>query len=333
MPTVIRLSMLCIGIMAAPAALAQKQLEFASGATHETNFESTYGWELDYAQSLSQHTYASLDWLNEGHQENDHRDGLAAQLWTHADLLDGQLSLAAGIGPYAYFDTSRDEPHPYFAPYTDGHGLTLLLSADLTWYMSQHWLSYLRANRIEAEGQVTTMFLLGLGYRFDKRSAAASGTTAPEPLDDEVTLSWGRTDLNSFVSESSSAYALEYRHSLSRHADWTLGWLDEGYDGIIRREGVTSQIWLVKPLRDDRLVLGIGAGAYYAVQQADQTFSVMHQRPVSMPADDSHLSGIVSVMVDYRFDSNWFAHFTFNRIVTNYDRDADVILVGAGYRF
>jgi hypothetical protein len=333
--TAIRILMLLAGILAAPAADAQRQLEFAGGSTHETNFESTYGWELDYAEGLSEHSYAMLGWLNEGHQENDHRDGLTAQIWAHTDFLDRQLSLAAGVGPYAYFDTYRDEAHPFYSPYTDAHGLTLIYSAELTWYMDQSWLTFLRANRLEAEGQVSTMLLLGLGYEFDGQSAPRPASTAAgtEPLKNWLTLYVGRTSLNSFVSESSTAYAIEYRRRLSRHVDWSVGWLDEGTNDIVHREGVTLQLWLVRPLLEHRLALGIGAGTYIAENQRDQTFSVAHHQVSSTPSDDQRVSGIVSVVATYRLDQHWLARLSFNRIVTNYDRDADVILLGTGYRF
>jgi hypothetical protein len=337
---VIRILILLVGILAASTASAQGQLEFGSGATHETNRESTYGWELDYSEELGQHAYMTLGWLNEGHQIDNHRDGLNSQIWARTDLIDSKLSIAAGVGPYFYFDTVRDGPHPSYAQYENKHGPGLIYSAELTYYLDSPWLLYLRANRVIAEsGSNTSMLLLGFGYRFGGRRDRAQPSAPPEssltegPLDDELTVALGRTSLNSFVSEGSSAYAVEYRHDLSRHVDWTVGWLEEGENNIIHRDGVTSQFWLVKPLRDDRLVLGIGAGVYVAVDQHDQTFVVMHHQPSGVDSDDDRLSGIISVMATWRFDPRWFIRGSFNRVVTHYDRDADVILLGAGYRF
>jgi hypothetical protein len=50
-------------------------------------------------------------------------------------------------------------------------------------------------------------------------------------------------------------------------------------------------------------------------------------------SEDKRVSGILSLSASYRFDPRWFARLSFNRIVTRYDRDADVILLGGGYRF
>jgi hypothetical protein len=335
---VIRILILLAGLSVASTAGAQEELRLGGGSSHETNLESTYGWELDYAHGLSDHVYLSLGWLNEGHQLDEHRDGFTAEAWAHADFFDQRLSLAVGAGPYLFFDTSRDEAHPFFAPYENGHGLRPLYSAELTWYVDPSWLAYIRANHIEDGDHVrTTMLLLGFGYSFDGHpiySASSSpADTTSGPRDNELTLYIGQTTLNSFVSESSTAYALDYRRHLSLHSDWTLGWLNEGANELIRRNGITTEFWLEDPVLDGRVELGAGAGAYIVVNQQNQTFVVMHHKATAVPSDDERVEGMISFTAAWRFDPSWSARFSFNRIVTSYDRDADVILIGAGYRF
>jgi hypothetical protein len=43
--------------------------------------------------------------------------------------------------------------------------------------------------------------------------------------------------------------------------------------------------------------------------------------------------GIITLTASYRFDPRWFARLSWNRVVTHYDRDTGVILLGGGYRF
>ena len=43
--------------------------------------------------------------------------------------------------------------------------------------------------------------------------------------------------------------------------------------------------------------------------------------------------GIVTLTTSYRFHPHWGVRASWNRIVTNYNRDTDVILGGIGYRF
>ena len=56
-------------------------------------------------QGLGKYTAVSVSWLNEGHLPNNHRDGISAQLWGRVNLFHQRFSLAAGIGPYLFYDT------------------------------------------------------------------------------------------------------------------------------------------------------------------------------------------------------------------------------------
>ena len=318
-----RFLLLLVGISAAFSADAQELL-LLGGATYDSNVsESTYAWAVEYAQGLGENAYVTLAWLNEGHIQNHHRDGPTAQIWGRINLLDRHLSLALGIGPYSYFDTAQAERG---ASYANDHGWGLIYSAGLTWYTDRRWLFHLRANRIEAQDGVDrTMLLLGAGYQLDAPSVPGPRPTAPsitgKTTNNEVALFLGRTILNSFESENSTAAAAEYRRGLGRYVDWTVGWLHEGGNHIIRREGVTTQLWLVRPFFDNHLALGAGAGAYFVVSQENSG------------SDDDRVAGIITLTASYRFDPRWFARLSWNRVVTRYDRDTDVILLGGGYRF
>jgi outer membrane scaffolding protein for murein synthesis (MipA/OmpV family) len=48
---------------------------------------------------------------------------------------------------------------------------------------------------------------------------------------------------------------------------------------------------------------------------------------------DGILSALVSISASYRITHNWSARVTWNRVVTRYSHDTDVILCGIGYRF
>lgn len=100
-----------------------------------------------------------------------------------------------------------------------------------------------------------------------------------------------------------------------------VAWLYEGDTRLIRRHGLVSQFWLVKDFLGDSVTLGTGAGAYFAVdQRAGQD-------------GDEIISGIATLTGSYRFTQHWSLRTSWNRIVTNYDRDTDVIMAGIGYRF
>ena len=95
---------------------------------------------------------------------------------------------------------------------------------------------------------------------------------------------------------------------------------------LVRRTGIAAQIWGVREvLASDRLVLGIGFGPYLVIDK-DHT-------PASGEGGGSNFSWIVTATAAYRLSRHWNARVSWNRINTDYNRDTDVILFGAGYRF
>jgi hypothetical protein len=81
-----------------------------------------------------------------------------------------------------------------------------------------------------------------------------------------------------------------------------------------------TQLWLERAFLDDRVTLGIGGGPYFVVD-------------TYRPKDDETVVGVFSITAGYRLSPRWTARLSWNRVVTNYDSDADVILAGLGYRF
>jgi hypothetical protein len=108
-----------------------------------------------------------------------------------------------------------------------------------------------------------------------------------------------------------------------RYLDGTIYWLYEGDNRLIRRDGLAGQFWAVNAFLDDRIALGFGAGAYFAIDhhvgQNQGGYWI--------------ISAIATLTGSYRLDPHWSLRTSWNRIVTNYDRDTDVIMGGLGYRF
>lgn len=316
--------LLLIGMALAFPAAAQELL-FHAGITHSREErQTTYAWSVGYDQALGEHTFFTLGWINEGHLDSHHRDGPVAQIGARARLMDRRLGLSIAAGPYAYFDTTLAGQG---ASYADDHGFGIVYGASLSWYCDSPWFLQLRARRIQSDSDIdTSRLLLGVGYEFAAEREGGDATPrAARTTGNEITVFAGLTILNSFESQDSFASAIEYRRGVARHVDWTLGWLHEGDNQIIRRNGATTQLWAVRAFLDERLTLGAGAGAYVVVDE---------RRGDDTAANDGEpVSGIVSLTASYRFGRRWLARFTWNRIVTGYSRDTDVILLGSGHRF
>ncbi|HEY5513935.1 MAG TPA: hypothetical protein VIK40_09865 [Geomonas sp.] len=308
------------------AAVAQaafaRELYILGGAVQASDpSERTYSWQLEYRRDLLKHLAAGVCYLNEGHITGHHRDGYTVQLWTRTELLDRRLALAAAAGPYFFLDTaSRPDPQGF----SNDHGWKAMLSAAATWHTESDLLFELRSNWVKGpSGFDSVSVLAGLGYQFEPalESLAPKAATPEQEIRNEVTLFLGQTIVNSLDSQKSVAAGLEYRRHLSRHLDWTLAGLYEGDNRLIRRDGVITQLWATEQLLDGALSVGAGGGAY---------FNVGHYRH---PEGSRPLSGIISLTGSYRFTPHWAVRACWNRIVTSYERDADIFLGGVGYRF
>jgi hypothetical protein len=118
---------------------------------------------------------------------------------------------------------------------------------------------------------------------------------------------------------------VEYRRGLWRYLDVTASYIHEGGHVQSRRDGAAAQLWATRAFFDDRLTLSAGVGPYVAITQNDDL-------PQNRTGD-GRISGLVSVSASYRLGQHWLARVTWNRIVTRYDRDTDLIEAGVGFRF
>ncbi len=235
--------------------------------------------------------------------------------------------ISAGVGPYRYFDTvAATEGRGY----SNSHGWGMLMSVRAAYYTSHRWLAQLQVNRTQVfSGPNTTSLMFGIGYQLDApdtpgprdRAAGRAGRVTAN----EVTAMLGETILNSRRSPTALGGSLEYRRGIAKYVDWTATYLYEGAKQSVRRNGIASQVWLTRAFLDDKIALSAGAGAYLTLNERD-----IRGRPGE---GDGRVSGIVSISASYRFDDRWLARVTWNRVVTRYDRDTDVIQAGLGYRF
>ncbi len=285
--------------------------------------EHSYTWEAAFRHGFGRYAAWSFSWLNEGHIPNHHRDGPLLQAWARLPVLDDRLELAAGAGPYWFFDTVAAEAGQ---SYSNTHGWAAVVSVRAAYYFANRWVAQLKLNRVQADsGPGTTGILFGVGYQLDAPDRPGPRESAPtrsgSVSNDELTLMYGRSILNSQASETSTAGALEYRRGLARVVDVTATYLHEAGDLHARRDGIAAQLWLTGGYFGDRLTLAAGAGPYVAITQNDDQ------------TGDGRMSGLFSVSASYRFTTRWLARVTWNRVATRYDRDVDLILAGVGVQF
>lgn len=311
-----------LGAAVALSAGAQDFMVAGGVARSDEARARSHGWLISYSRDFGEHVSASLAYQNEGHVPSHHRDGHTAQLWARTGEIAPGFELAAGIGPYRYFDTTVAENAHGFV---DAGGWGTMYSVAATWRRpSSPWYYQLRFDRVEARQSIdTSLLLLGVGYHLDQDGSFSSGAASNEvrARSHEVALLGGQTIVNSFDSQSSWAKSIEYRHAFGPVLRGSVSWLYEGDARLLRRDGVLAQGWLEPGFHHDRFTLGLGYGAY---------FSVDDYHP---GASRSHVLAVLTTTASYHLDRGWVARVSWHRIVSTYDRDTDIVLLGVGYRF
>ena len=309
---------LALSLAGLSCADAQELSAILGAMRADTPEASSFAWMISYMEDIGTHFAASFSWQNEGHIPDHHRDGHSAQAWLRTQAFSPHLVFAAGVGPYRYFDTTVAKSG---GSHSDDHGYGVLYSLSAKWRGSGRWIYEARYNRVETEKSIdTSEFILGIGYRLDKdRPEPDMGAAAPRR--DELTAYIGRTIVNSFESEQARAFSLEYRHAFTPSLRGSVAWLSEGDAALIKRNGIVAQAWYEPSFSGDRFTLGLGLGLYVA------TDDYREDREGAFP------SGVITLSASYHLGREWLARFSWNRVTSNYDRDTDVLMLGAGYRF
>ena len=314
--------MLATALCALAFGAAAQDLSVQAGATRtHAPPNTTYGWLMSYDHDLDDHLFASFTYQNEGHVPGHHRDGHTAQLWARTKAFTPGLSLAAGVGPHHYFDTTVAEGRPS-TDFRDAHGWGAIYSLAAVYRPgTSPWFYRLVVNRVQTRNSLdTTTLMVGAGYRLEqdgsfRRNATTNGW---KDRNDEIVVMAGQTIVNSFESQGAAATSIEYRYGFTPVLRGAIGWVNEGDARLIRRNGVIVQGWFEPSFYEDRFTLGLGFGAYFALDQYHP---------------ERRVQGILSTTFSYHVARGWLGRITWHRIASTYDRDSDIILLGVGYRF
>lgn len=318
-----RIKILALSLaLASFSAAAQDASLLAGGMQVDTNKEKSFAVGLGYTQRLGPYTAASVEYVNEGHPPFHHRDGLGAQFWLHTRVPERGASFAVGAGPYYYFDTTTGNGSA--ADYRNDHGLGVLVNFSAKWHLEKRTYLEARLSRIHGRrDHDSSTLMVGMGYELRDLPHHVKAENA-DPGENLVMLLGGRAVVNSFESEHARALAVEYRHTVTQNAEWSAMLLDEGRIGVADRRGVASQLWLLRPFTE-HTVLELGVGGYVMRDQIDR--DSVREEP------KTHFAPIATVGMRWRVTPNVRAQLSWSRVITDYHRDSDVFLLGAGLAF
>lgn len=309
--------------------LTAQELTLLGGILPKTDSErASYTYQVDYRQDFYRNFAASIGYINEGHLRRHHRDGTAGQVWASLPFFHDRMAVSFGVGGYYYFDT---QPLPN-GDTANVHGTSPIYSLAATGYFSGRVFYRLLFNRITPNHQinVNTMTVgAGIWLGREKRPTPGKLGDAPEDYryvtENEFTLFGGQSVVNTFLSQSARAYGGEYRRGLVPHLDWTVSAIYEGDPEIIRRNGLATQLWFVNTFFNERVTVGAGLGPYIYLDHKDPA-RAGKRNPAA-------LAPLASLTFSVRLSDHWITRLVFDRVTSSYNRDADIFLLGLGYRW
>jgi hypothetical protein len=283
------------------------------------------GYGISYRRTFAPYFAASLAYLNDAHFPGHHRDGVTAEAWLPIVPLSNRFTLSVGGGSFYYYDTVLARSN---GGYADAHGWAWLASLDATIqpWKSGRWSHLFLEGRIDytspSKSIETTSFGIGIGYRGLSDIHDADSEVAEGFASNEIVGSYGKTVTNSFNSSSHTARAeaIDYRRQIWSELRVSVGFLNEGDTRLIRRNGITAEGWLEPSFNSGLWSIGAGFGFYTAIDKY-------------RAAPGRHVSDVVSATLSLRPVGNFDIRLLWHRIVTDYNRDADILLWGLGYRF
>lgn len=301
--------------------------EFGSGRMHGENTEGSRwmgGRAFEVRAGLEEGSRFGpwrTDFVhyNEGHPDNNHRDGFALQ-WVAVRPLGAGLTGEIGLGPYLSMNTTTIDGHQI-----DDSNWGALVSVALRLPLGMlPEGSHLRLgvnHTLMPDAHRSTAVMLGIGRQF--------GPAQPRP-DSEPAGPWwfggsiGRSITNMQGTDSASAGTLEARKYMTGRLDhWALAaklvW--EGDDGSrVDRDGIAGQVWYVQQVTP-RFAMSAGIGPYLARNDRDEERKTRTNLLISLQAERA-LSRRTRV----------FANF--NRVKTfRQSNDRDLFQLGVLKRF
>ncbi|MFT5591175.1 MAG: hypothetical protein ACI9ZF_003371 [Bradyrhizobium sp.] len=250
---------------------------------------------------------------NEGHPDNNHRDGFALQ-GIYNKPLSKSISAEVGLGPYYSMNTTTIGGVQY-----NNSNLGVLLSTALLIDVDQLGsgahirLGFNHVNMPGAGAHSSNAVLIGVGKYFD----APAARSLPGLVDDRIWLgvaaingqtNHGNTERSTGASAELKKYYGPWAFSASAIA--------EGDDGTrVDRHGLAAQVWYVQPLAD-KWSASAGFGPYVSSNKR------------STP-DDARLMALITMQVDRSLGKDWKAFASFSRVNTFREKnDRDLFRVG-----
>jgi hypothetical protein len=290
-------------------------------ATGERNmqwlaFEARGGRDLNPAivgeTSINAPSRTRLDFVyyNEGHPENNHRDGFAVQL-TYSRTFGNGLTAEVAAGPYTSMNTTTLKGVEFDQARTGILFTAALLYPLEQWGRGTHLrLGY---NHVwKDDVHESDALMLGIGRHFT--SAPPYPGSAPGQDQFWLGAAIGRSITNLSGGAGATNGMLEARQYFGKWAG-SLKLIYEGDDGkYVDRKGAALQLWFVQPLTP-HWTFGAALGPYFADNRRND--------------EEDTTQALFTFEIERRLSKRTKAFFAFNRVKTFlHTNDRDLYQLG-----
>ncbi|NDP60322.1 MAG: hypothetical protein GZ090_13310 [Oxalobacteraceae bacterium] len=250
---------------------------------------------------------------NEGHPDNNHRDGFALQ-GIYNKPLGKTVSAEVGLGPYYSMNTTTIGGVQY-----NNSNLGVLLSTALLIDVDQLGsgahirLGFNHVSMPGAGAHSSNAVLIGVGKYFD----APAARSIPGLVDDRLWL--GVAAINGQTNHANTERSVGASAEIKKYyGPWALSAsaIAEGDDDSrVDRRGLAAQGWYVQPLADNWSA-SAGFGPYVSTNKRG-------------PSDQVRLMALITMQVDRTIGRDWKAFASFSRVNTFREKnDRDLFRVG-----
>lgn len=269
--------------------------------------------QLSFGQNIAERVRCDASYVNEGHPTNHHRDGFSAQCW-RTQPMSADIRAEVGAGPYFSMDTTT----PPGGSYLNEKRLGLVASAAVL-YRIRGADTYVRAqyNHVAVPGaQRSNVIMVGLGMDYGGMGLAPSAAGG----ETQVGIWGGAAEISGGGSSPGTGWQIEARRPFADAMGYSVSALSEAQGGgMLDRKGLALQAWWHRPVAE-QWKMSAGAGPMLA-------------RDRNLSGDQDKVLGLISFEAARIVAPRTTLSARFNRIISNYDKDADQFMLGAARRF
>lgn len=254
-------------------------------------------------------------YYNEGHPDNNHRDGFSTQFVYSNDLRNG-LSAEVGIGPYLSMNTTE-----IGGVQINDSNLGVLCSVALRIALDQYAQGlHLRValNHVAIRDvHSSNALLVGIGKYFREAPAYAGPGSSRNPV--WIGVAAGNSVTNQAGTDSALGFSLEARQYRESWAA-SIAAIVEGDDGSrVDQRGIAVQGWFVQPLTG-KWAMSAGVGPYVARNDRE--------------SGNPRLLGLFTLQAERAISKTMKVFASFSRVVTFREKnDRDLFRIGVMKQF